>query len=208
MIRLLIADDHQVLLDGFQLIFDRIEDIDVVATATNGQIVLDILKEEEIDVIMMDIGMPVMTGLEACKEVTRRFPKVKVVALSTYKNPSYIKRMTQHGAVGYLLKSSPADEIQTAIRKVAKGEKYYSKELEQELLDSILARAHAPLPTVTKREKEVLLLLAEGLNYREISDKLFISINTVNSHRKNLISKFGVKNSTELVKEAMEQGIL
>jgi len=208
MIRLLIADDHQVLLDGFQLIFDRIEDIDVVATATNGQIVLDILKEEEIDVIMMDIGMPVMTGLEASKEVTRRFPKVKVVALSTYKNPSYIKRMTQHGAVGYLLKSSPADEIQTAIRKVAKGEKYYSKELEQELLDSILARAHAPLPTVTKREKEVLLLLAEGLNYREISDKLFISINTVNSHRKNLISKFGVKNSTELVKEAMEQGIL
>ena len=208
MIRLLIADDHQVLLDGFQLIFDRIEDIDVVATATNGQIVLDILKEEEIDVIMMDIGMPVMTGLEASKEVTRRFPKVKVVALSTYKNPSYIKRMTQHGAVGYLLKSSPADEIQTAIRKVAKGEKYYSKELEQELLDSILARAHAPLPTVTKREKEVLLLLAEGLNYREISDKLFISVNTVNSHRKNLISKFGVKNSTELVKEAMEQGVI
>ncbi len=208
MIRLLVADDHQILLDGFELIFRNSEEIEVVATATNGKMVLDVLKKQAVDVILMDIGMPEMTGLEACKEVRKKYPKVKVIALSTYKNPSYIKRMTQNGAVGYLLKSSPADEIKIAIKKVAAGERYYSKELQDVLLDALFSKPNAPLPSVTKREKEVLLLLSKGMNYREISDKLFISINTVNSHRKNLISKFGVKNSTELVKEAMEQGVI
>ena len=211
MIRLLIADDHQVLLDGFISIFDEIEDIEVVATAHNGKEVLNYLKKNELDVILLDINMPVLNGVETCKLVSKKYPDVRVVALSMYDQQSYFKRMMQYGAKGYLLKNENTDEIVKAIRKVMEGGIFISAQLQSMMssIDYISGKPSSLLGTVlTPREKEVLLLISEGLTDQDISQKLFISHYTANSHRKNLLLKMDAKNTAELVKKAMEKGII
>lgn len=211
MIRLIIADDHQVLLDGFNAIFDQIDDIEVVATAQNGKEVLNLLKTQQTDVILMDINMPVLNGVEACKKITKSYPGIKVIALTMYDQQSYFKRMIQYGAKGYLLKNDKADEIESAIRKVVEGGIYVSSQLQSMLtsIDFISGKKSSMMGfEISDREKEVLSHIAEGRTDQEISKLLFISFHTVNSHRKNLLLKMGAKNTAELVKKAMNKGIL
>jgi len=211
MIRLLIADDHQVLLDGFISIFDDIEDIDVVATAHNGKEVLSYLKEHEVDVILLDINMPILNGVETCKKVTKLYPEVKIVALSMYDQQSYFKRMIQYGAKGYLLKNDNTTEIERAIRKVMDGGRYVSSQM-QSMMSSIdyLSGKKTSLmgSELSPRELEVLQLVAEGMTDQQIAKKLFISVHTVNSHRKSLLLKLDAKNTAALVKKAMEKGVI
>ncbi|NND35300.1 MAG: response regulator transcription factor [Saprospiraceae bacterium] len=211
MIKLLIADDHQVLLDGFISIFDSIDDIEVVATAHNGQEVLDYLDDHPVDLVLLDINMPVLNGVETCKIISKRHSGVKVVALSMYDQQSYFKRMMQYGAMGYLLKNDAVEEIERAIRLVLDGERYVSTQL-RDLLSSInfLAGNNKQVygSEVSPRELEVLQWVAEGFTDPQIAEKLFISNHTVSSHRKNLILKFDAKNTAELVKKALERGII
>jgi len=211
MIRLLIADDHQVLLDGFNSIFDPIDDITVVATALNGKEVLNLVSESEIDVILLDINMPVLNGVETCKKLSKKHPHVKVIALSMYDQQSYFKRMMQYGAKGYLIKNDSAETIEKAIRMVVAGGRFISPQL-QNMLSSIdyLSGKKVSLmgSEISPREEEVLNHVASGLTDHQIADKLFISYHTVNSHRKNLLLKLDAKNTAELVKKAMERGML
>lgn len=208
MLQLLIADDHSILLDGFYAIFRSISDIQIAGTAKNGNEVLEIMKHKKIDVVLMDINMPEKDGMDTCKIITKKYPEAKVIALSMYKKPSYIKIMKENGAKGYLLKDDAVDEILDAIRTVHMGDVYYSKQMEKSWLSKIFAENRGVVPVLTKREKEVLLLIAKGLSNKDIADQLFISAHTVISHRKNMISKFNVKNSAELVKETLDQGII
>lgn len=208
MIKLLIADDHKVLLDGFLSIFEKVENIQVMGTANNGQQVLDFLKDQEVDIVLMDINMPVLNGVETCKKITKKFAAVKVIALSMYRQVSYIKRMKQNGAQGYLLKDDSSDTMIEAIQKVHEGEEYYSSQLKDILLNSVFQEKASKSTNVTKREKEVLEHIAKGLTNAEIGSKLFLSEHTIISHRKNLLSKFNAKNTADLVRIAMEKGII
>lgn len=211
MIRLLIADDHQVLLDGFNSIFDSIDDITVVGSVQNGKQVLEFVKDSDVDVILLDINMPILNGVETCKKLTKLYPLIKVIALSMYDQQSYFKRMMQYGAKGYLLKNDDSKTIEKAIRMVISGGLFISPQL-QNMLSSIdyLSGKKVSLmgSEISSRELEVLNHVASGLTDHQIAKKLFISYHTVNSHRKNLLLKLDAKNTAELVKKAMEKGML
>ena len=207
MIRVLIADDHQVILDGFNSIFHQMEDIELVGKLKNGQEVLEFLESTQVDIAILDIKMPLLNGVETCKKISRRYPNTKVIALSMFDQQSYMKRMFQYGAMGYLLKDDTAKEVEKAIRLVHGGEKYISRELRDRLtnVDRILNPRGRAIE-ITSREEEVLSLLSQGLTDNEIGEKLFISFHTAKTHRKKLISKFGAKNTTDLIRMAIEQG--
>ncbi len=212
MIHLLIADDHQILLDGFIAMFDKIDNVKVVDTAHNGQEVLDILeKNDVIDIVLLDINMPILNGVETCKRITNKFPSVYIIALTMHDQQSYFKRMMQHGAKGYLLKNDSVEEIEKAIKEVIAGGTYVSSQLKDELTNynhnSSTKRAKLN-SEVSPREREVLLLVSEGYTDQQIAEKLFISFHTVNSHRKNLIIKFDARNTAELIKKTMEKGVI
>ena len=209
MIRLLIADDHQVLLDGFISLFDDVPDIEVVGTAKHGKEVLSFLEENEVDVILLDINMPVMNGVETCKKVSKKYPEMKIIALSMYDQQSYFKRMIQYGARGYLLKNDSAEEIEKAIRKVSDDGRYVSSQMQHALTSVEFISNNQKskgVKDISERELEVLGLIADGGTDQEIAKQLFISFHTANSHRKNLLIKFDAKNTAELVKKAIEQG--
>jgi DNA-binding NarL/FixJ family response regulator len=138
MVRLLIADDHKVLLDGICSYFSDIDDIEVSATAKNGKQVLQILQERDIDIVLLDINMPELNGIETCKFITKRHTDVKVIALSMYKQASYVKRMRSYGAKGYILKDDSAEEMIKAIYSVNKGEEYYSSKLISLMVSSVM----------------------------------------------------------------------
>ncbi len=208
MIRLLIADDHKILLDSFVSLFRDQKDIVVVAIANNGVQVMELLNGTEVDVALLDINMPEMNGVETAKKISKEFPSVKVIALSMYKEASYVKRMKAHGAKGYLLKDDSADEMIKAIHLVDQGQEYYSNQLKDLLLSHILTSEKTSIAALTRREKEVLGLIADGNSNKAIASKLFVSIHTVDSHRKNLLAKFDAKNTAELVKKAMEKGLI
>ena len=210
-IKVLIVDDHQVILDGFISIFSSIDDIEVVGTAKDGQAALDFLADQDTDIVLLDINMPVLNGVETCKRISRDFPEIKVIALSMFDQQSYFKRMLQHGALGYLLKDDSAQEIEKGIRQVNGGERYISSQLKDQLanIDFLLGRNNKNLlPEISDRELEVLELLSQGLTDTEIGKKLFISFHTAKTHRKNLLSKLGAKNSAELIKKALERGLI
>jgi len=210
MIRLLIADDHKVLLDGFKSIFNHIEDIEVVATANNGVEVLSQLeKSNDLDIVLLDINMPEMNGIETCKIVTKKYQNIKVIALSMHNKQSYINRMLKNGASGYILKNAGATELESGIRKVHAGEKYVSMEAMDTLLSGQQENVtEGEIPPLTKREKEVLELIASEYTTKEIAKKLFVSFETVQTHRKHLIQKFNAKNIVGVIKKATDNGLL
>ena len=203
--KVIIADDHQVLLDGLESMFEEVEDYEVVAKCSNGAQVLHRLADTGADILLMDINMPRMNGIEVTKEIAEKYPDVKVIALSMYKQPSYINRMLKLGAKGYILKDEGKTSIIEALRAVSQGETYISKKVAEVLRDK--NRNHAD-PGITSREKQVLELLAEGLSSPEISKKLYISIHTVKSHRKHLLRKFQAKSVTALITAAKDMGII
>ena len=208
MIRILIADDHKMLLDGFVALFKAEPEIEVVAVAGNGQGVLDTLNDIEVDIVLMDINMPVLNGVETCKKIKQIYPAVKVIALSMYREASYVKRMKAFGASGYVLKDDSAADIVAAIKIVQSGQEYYSPQLKEMIMNSLFADMKKEQATLTRREKEVLEEIAEGYSNKVIAEKLFVSSHTIDSHRKNLLAKFEAKNTAELVKKAMEQGLI
>ncbi len=207
MIRLLIADDHQVMLDGLVSIIEKADDISVAATASNGKEVLHLIAENGIDVALLDINMPELNGVETCKKLSRKYPHVKVVALSMYKKSSYIQRMLQFGAKGYILKDDRADEILDAVRQVHQGHLYFSSQIEPNLLSFTKSKG-SNSSAITQRELEVLQCISRGMTNAEIAEALFISQHTAESHRKNLLSKLDARNTADLVRISMEKGLI
>jgi len=208
MTRLLLADDHQILLDGFVAILQGVNDMQVVATASNGKRVLDLLDEHEVDVVLLDINMPEMNGVETCKKITKKYPDVKVIALSMHKRPSFIKRMMQYGAMGYILKDDDAAEIIKGIRRVMRGAKHFSLRVHDLVLEMNLEKRKSEGTEISEREVEVLRLISQGLTNQEIAEKLFLSFHTADSHRRNLVEKLGAKNTADLVRIGLERGYI
>lgn len=209
MITILIADDHQVLLDGFVSIFDDIEDIEVIGTVSNGKEVLDFVSHKSPDITLLDINMPVLNGVETCRRLTRKYPDLSVIALSMYDQSSYYKRMIQYGAKGYLLKNDNADEIVQAIREVHNGGTYVSSKMQLAMQGEEKPTSASPSSfDVSGREIEVLQEIAGGLTDQQIGEKLFISHHTVTSHRKKLFQKLQANNAAQLVRIAMEKGLI
>ena len=210
MIRLLIADDHKILLEGMASLFDQLEDIQVVSKVSNAKQAISFLETNaDIDIVLMDINMPVMNGIEGCKYIIKTFPKVRVIALSSYNKHSYINRMLKNGASGYILKNANAEDIEKGIRDVYDGNKHIPTEVMNTLLgDNNEESSDNYVPPLTKREKEVLELVAAEYTTKEIAEKLFLSFETIQTHRKHLIQKFNAKNIVGVVKKAADIGLL
>jgi DNA-binding NarL/FixJ family response regulator len=202
-----IIDDHPVVVEGLRSLLSQISQVQVVGTATNAFDGVAQLKLQSADVLLLDINLPDINGIDLCKKLSAEFPLMKILGISTFSERSYISRMVENGASGYLLKSASPEEIAGAIQTVLEGKLYLCVEVER----SMQQRAAMPqgdLPILTKREKEVLRLIADGLTNGQIAAQLFISPLTVDSHRKNLLTKFQVNNTAALVRAAMERQLL
>ena len=211
MIDILIADDHQLLIDGIKSTLAGIEDFNIVAEVTNGYQVLEKLETGlHVDVIFMDINMPKLDGLSCTKMVHKKFPEIRIIALSQYDEKRFVKQMIKNGASGYLLKDAGKDILEKAIRTVHNGENYYCDRLSVRLINQELKMEDTKslFPKLTDREIEILRLIGNELSSQEIADKLFISFHTVESHRANLMSKAGVKNTAGLIRWATENDFL
>lgn len=210
MIRVMIAEDHDILREGLQSLLKDEASIQIVAEAPNGKLILDYLETTPADVILMDINMPVLNGLETTRIISEQYKNIKVLVLSMLDHPNYLNQMMSVGAKGYILKNSSKAELIKAIHEVAAGHKYISKELAEKVISSKGKNEESKKGEVhlTKRELQILELLAEGLTNKEIGDRIFLSKRTVETHRRNLFEKTNCKNSSALIKYAIVKGIL
>ena len=201
--KLFIVDDHYMVIEGIRSLLQGEKDIEWMGHAMNASSCLAFLKHQEPDVILMDINLPDKSGIDLCKEVKALYPAVAILGLSTFNQQPVIRNMMDNGASGYVLKNATKEEILTAITTVSMGKTFLSFEAVQSLRETA-----NEAPVITRREKEVLQLIAEGLTNAEIATQLFISIPTVNTHRKSLIEKFNATNTAMLIARAMKRGIL
>lgn len=199
MIKVFMVDDHFMVIEGVKSLLRDEKSIQLMGHASNADSCLAFLRNNQPDVILMDISMPGKSGIELCKEVITDYPAIRIIALSTFNQGSYINKMLESGADGYLLKNASKEEILEALNAVVRGKKYLSFEV----ASSIRSNHGHEVPVLTRREKEVLELIAEGLTNLEIAAQLFISVTTVDSHRKNLLAKLQAKNTAALVKIAL-----
>ncbi|HTG56163.1 MAG TPA: response regulator transcription factor [Niabella sp.] len=198
-INLFIVDDHYMIIEGIQSLLMQEKDIIWRGHATSAASCLAFLEKNQPDVILMDINLPDRTGIDLCKEVKALYPSIFIIGLSTFNQHSFISKMMDNGASGYILKNATRPELMEAIYTVIKGKLFFSNE-------AALALQQSPDVSIilTRREKEVLELIADGLTNNEIAAQLFISITTVDTHRKNLLSKFDSRNVASLVRKASQ----
>lgn len=208
MTKLLIADDHPIVLEGLRKSLVQEPAWKIVGEATDGKQVLRLLEEEPVDLILLDVTMPNMNGIEACQQIKKDYPHVKVIAFTLHQEKSFISRMLAAGVDGYLLKTTPHAQLMAAVRDVLNGKSAYSPEVTQVVMESFHKGQSSAVPEVTPREKEVLRLLANECTTDEIAEQLSLSRHTIESHRKNMLGKFGVKNSVGLVRYALENGLI
>ncbi len=210
-IKVLLVDDHQIIIDGLKSLLKNSDEIFVACEANNGREALRILDLLELDVVLMDIDMPVMNGIDTLKEIRKQGSDVKVIILSMHNEAGMIKSMMNIGANGYLLKSSSQDELINAIRKVAGGHQYFSTEVTLSLLNknqNSFQDSNPQIELLTDRETEIIQLIAEGFSNKEIGNKLFISHRTVDTHRTNIMKKLNVSNIAGLISYAIKNGIV
>lgn len=209
---ILLADDHQIFSDGLKLVLEISPDLRVLHSVNNGRDAVDIAISNEIDVVLMDINMPKLTGLEAIKEIKKLKPEIKIIVLSMHNSFYTIKQALQVGANGYLFKSTNRDELIEAINRVMDDEIYLSADISKTVLEGIQQQestgSELQEHELSTREREVLSLIAAGYTNPQVGEKLFISTETVNKHRKNMLIKFGVHTTAALVRLALEQQLI
>ena len=202
-IKLFIVDDHYMVIEGIQSLLQHENDIEWMGHASNAESCLAFLQLRQPDVLFMDISLPDQSGIELCKIVREKYPQIFILGLSTFNQQSFIRKMMENGASGYLLKNADRAALMTAINTVLRGQHYFS----HEVLSSTKKQDEL-VPVLTRRELEVLALIAEGMTNNEIAGKLFISTATVETHRKNLLAKFSAKNTATLVHAATQMQIV
>ena len=206
MINVFIVEDHSMVIEGLQVLLQQEKDITVVATTNDAAGCLNYLAHHKADVILLDINLPDMDGVDLCKIIKTQYKETMVLGLSTINKGVYMNKMMENGASGYLLKNLTRRELIDAIKTVNKGGVYFSFEAGK--IYKATLEKNSSLPVLTKREKEILKLVAEGRTNPEISKLLFISIDTVDSHRKNLYTKLNVNNTASLIRYAIENGLV
>jgi len=202
--KIFIADDHYMVIEGIRSLLMNEKNIEWMGHAMNGASCLTSISKQQPDVLLLDINLPDISGIELCLELTKNYPDMNILGLSSYNQLSYIQKMMSNGASGYLLKNAEKDEILDAIETVMAGKKYFSKEAAAMIQEN----RNKKIPAVTRREKEVLQLIADGYTNHQIAEKLFISSATVDTHRTSLLSKFEVKNTANLVRMAIQFDII
>ncbi|MBC9930990.1 response regulator [Chitinophaga qingshengii] len=209
-IKLAITDDHPLVINGLKAMLAPYPHIDIVYDSLAATSLMEALPLAQPDVLLLDIQMPDIDGLELCRQVRKNHPDIKIIALTNFMESHYIKQMLRNGASGYLLKNTDQDTLVAAIEQVYQGEQFLDANIKQQLLHEMLTGQKSSgydIP-LTRREKEILQLIAEELSNQQIADKLFISLRTVETHRLNLTQKLAVKNTAGLVKEAMRRGLV
>lgn len=213
MIRILIADDHGIVRTGLKLLLERVDDMEVVGEAADGRDAVRQAKELRPDVMIIDIGMPLLNGLDAAAQIMRDNEQIRIIILSMHTDESYIVRALDAGARGYLLKDNADDDIERAIRSVAMGRPFFSPSIAQALFEDYIKlmrerRVQDSYELLTDREREVLQLLAEGKSNKEAAAILDISPYTIETHRQNLMQKLGLHNTAEIVLYAVRKAIV
>jgi two-component system, NarL family, nitrate/nitrite response regulator NarL len=204
-IDILIVDDHPMVLEGMRSLLSSIQYVQIAGIATNAFEAMDIIKNTSVEVAIVDINLPDINGIELTKKIKTEYPSIKILAMSTFKERSYISQMIQNGASGYLVKSASKEEIEEAILSAYEGKLYLSMDINTV---DVKTQLHTQLPSISTREKEVLGLISDGLTNQQIATQLFISLHTVESHRKNLLIKFGANNTATLIKLAVKYNIV
>ncbi len=212
-IRVLIADDHAIVREGIRMILALYDDLEVVGEAANGSEAIEQVKKLSPDVVLMDIAMPGLGGLEATLEIVKISPHSKVLVLTQYDDPEYIYRFLKAGAVGYVLKKALGSDLVTAILAVSQGKAFLDPAIAGKVIKGFLEKPEVAADEVlyeklSDREKQVLKLIAEGHTMQQIADMLFLSIKTVMTHRTNIMEKLGIHNRTELIKFAIRKGLV
>ncbi|MBI4852742.1 MAG: response regulator transcription factor [Acidobacteria bacterium] len=212
-IKILIVDDHTLFRNGLRKLLESMEGIKIVGEATNG---LEAIKEVAAnipDVVLMDIAMPQMDGLDATREIHNQFPSVTILLLTMYENEEFLKRSLEYGATGYLIKTASTQELYLAIQTTAKGEPYFSSALSRKMINKFLGEHNSNLVTqdiysiLSNREIEILRLITSGKPNKAIANRLSISIKTVEKHRNNIMQKLEIHNVVDLVKYAIKSGV-
>lgn len=207
-IRILLADDHTVVRQGFRAILGQQSDMEIVGEAGNGRDAMKLAQDLTPDVIVMDVAMPELNGIEATRRITNAIPSTRVLALSMHKDSVYVREMLKAGARGYLLKDSVDRDLLEAVRAISRGGEYISPAVEPALMNSYRMEATTPLDLLTSREREVLQLIAEGKTNKEVAAVLKISVFTVDAHRGRIMEKLNVHNVNELVRFAVRFGLV
>jgi DNA-binding NarL/FixJ family response regulator len=212
-IRVLLIDDHALVREGIRKILEQESGFEIVGEFGDARAAIKKLKSLGPDVVLMDVSMPGLTGIQATEEVKRTLPRTKVLVLSMYDNDNYIRNSFEAGASGYLLKDAGSAELLSAIRATAKGESYLSPQIAKKMISGFLSKKSTkpvttPFDTLTRREREILKLLAEGSSSKEISALLDINVGTVRTHRANLMRKLGAHNLSDLTRTAAKCGLI
>jgi DNA-binding NarL/FixJ family response regulator len=209
-IKLIIVDDHEIFRNGLKMILGRLKHIDIVGEAANGQEFLNLLKTTTCDVVLMDIEMPVMNGIDATAKAMTANPGLKIIALTMFQEDDYIQSMMDAGVRGFLIKNVGKETLDKAILTVYRGGTYYSEELFNFFTKKFSEPPKIDEPEIdlTSREKEILQLLAQGMGNKEIADKLFISERTVVGHKSHLLAKTGTKSAISLLAFAIKNGLV
>ncbi|MDX2190531.1 MAG: response regulator transcription factor [Bacteroidota bacterium] len=209
-IRLIIADDHRLIRDGLKSLLKNEKEIEIVDEVEDGLELLEKLETVKADVVLMDVSMPKLNGIESTIRLSEEYPHVKVIMLSMHEEPEYILKCVQSGAYSYLLKNVEKEELINAIVKASQGQKYFNATVSQLLAQGLSEQKKQQKEEVdiTTREKEVLECVINGLSTKQMADKLFISTRTVETHRLNLLKKFNAHNTAELIKYALERKIV
>jgi len=210
-LKILVADDHALVRNGLIKMLEPFKEFMIIGEASNGEEAVAMTKKLQPEVVIIDLSMPVLSGLDATKQICSTMPNVKVLVLTMHDNEEYVYQILKSGASGYMLKDSGREELATAIRTVAKGEKFFSKKISEIVLNAYLHKSSGQhnvsendLP-LTKREKEILYYIAEGLNNAQIAERLFISPRTVDTHRTNIMQKLDIHDAANLIRFALSK---
>jgi len=213
-IKVLLADDHVVVRQGLRALLAAEEDIEVIGEADNGRQAIQMVRDLSPDIVVLDIAMPVLNGVEAARQILRTAPNCRVLILSSYSDDDYVEQLTEAGVAGYLIKQTAGNELLKAIREVARGNAYFSPAIAKRLRDQCRetlsggTTAKKRAPYLTTREAEVLQLIAEGLANKQIAAELCISIKTVEKHRQQVMNKLGIHDVAGLTRHAIAKGII
>lgn len=215
-IRVLIADDHTIVRQGIRVLLQAEPDLDVVGEAEDGRQAVQLARDLQPDVVVMDLSMPGMDGMEATRVIKHTVPQVQILALTMHESDEYFFRVLQAGALGYVLKRAAAGDLLHAVRAVARGEVFLYPSVAKKLVMDYVRRAETPeeneakdiYAALTAREREILTLLAEGLSNREIADRLTLSLSTVQTHYAHIMEKLKLQNRAELIKYAIRHGLI
>lgn len=214
MIKIFIADDHTMFADGIESLLSQEDGVQVVGKCFDGESIFENVDKEAIDVLLLDVNLPKMSGIDVVKRLSKENPNIKVLALSMYNEESFISEILNNGALGYILKNTGRTELLRAIKTVNQGQSYFSEAVTQTIMKGLVKKQEKEnknpknLPKISRREKEVLGLIIEEHTTQEIAEKLFISLKTVESHRSSLLAKLNARNTAGLVRVAIRNNLL